>query len=74
MTEEVRNTQKQNFKILTQCPTTGGQVWGNSLIHFSIRGNKAAWWCCPTCENWHILIFNGELEQSMEQPEKTMLQ
>ncbi len=56
--------QKQNFRVLARCPTTGDRVWGNSLIHLSIRGHKVVWWYCPTCQSWHVLIIDEEHETS----------
>lgn len=67
--------QKQNFRLLVQCPATGEQVLGDKLTHFSVPGAKAAWWYCPQCDGWHVLVHleekqangNGELNSSKAQ-------
>ena len=67
MTAQQVSGQKQNFRLLVECPATGEQVWGDKLTHFSVPGAKAAWWYCPQCEGWHVLVHleekkaNGEL-------------
>ncbi len=45
-----------DFRILAHCPATGEQVLGDRLTHFAVPGAKAAWWYCPKCEGWHVLI------------------
>jgi hypothetical protein len=52
--------QKQNFRILIHCPATGEQVLGDKLTHFSVPGAKAAWWYCPQCDGWHVLVHLEE--------------
>lgn len=70
MTAEQLSEQKQNFRLLVQCPATGEQVLGDKLTHFSVPGAKAAWWYCPQCDGWHVLVHledkpaNGELNNS----------
>jgi hypothetical protein len=73
MATQEMSVQKQNFRILVQCPATGEQVLGDKLTHFSLPGAKAAWWYCPKCEGWHALVYlegkkvNGELNSAKTQ-------
>ena len=70
MTTQQDSGQKQNFQLLVQCPATGEQVLGDKLTHFSVPGAKAAWWYCPQCDGWHVLVYledkqtNGDLTGS----------
>ena len=66
MTTEQVSGQKRNFRILVQCPATGEQVLGDRLTHFAVPGAKAAWWYCPQCEGWHVLVYLEEKETSDE--------
>jgi hypothetical protein len=66
MTAKLMSTENQNFQILIHCPTTGEQVLGNNLTHFSIQNRKAAWWCCPACYGWHVFVYEDEKEVSEE--------
>lgn len=56
MTVKLTNSQNSDFQVLIHCPTTGEQVLGNSLIHFSVADRKGVWWFCPACQGWHIMI------------------
>jgi hypothetical protein len=73
MTVQQTSGQKQNFRLLVECPATGKQVLGDKLTHFSVPGAKAAWWYCPQCNGWHLLVHiedkqaNGELINSTAQ-------
>ena len=73
MTTRKMSEQKQNFRILVQCPAIGEQVLGDKLTHFSLPGTKAAWWYCPKFEGWHALVYleekkvNGELNSAKTQ-------
>jgi hypothetical protein len=73
MTIQQISGRKQNFRILVECPATGEQVLGDKLTHFSVPGAKAAWWYCPQCDGWHVLVHleakeaNGELNSTKAQ-------
>jgi hypothetical protein len=58
MSKEHTSEQKQqNFRILIHCPATGERVLGSNLMHFSVQEGKGAWWYCPKCEGWHVLVY-----------------
>jgi hypothetical protein len=56
------SAKKQNFQILAHCPTTGEQVLGERVLHFFIQGRKGVWWCCPSCQGWHVLVYEADKE------------
>jgi hypothetical protein len=66
MTAELTNSKNSGFQVLIHCPTTGEQVLGNSLIHFSIADRKGVWWFCPVCKGWHIMIYGEDREINIE--------
>jgi len=55
--------QKQDFQLLIHCPASGEQVMGNNLLHFSMPGAKGAWWYCPVCQSWHVLVYVDDKEE-----------